>query len=108
MTKIDSQILMLLRKSALIEAACGRIRYSNHGVDEPFCEELMRRPTGDLGKLVAYDYGKDMCDEGIVETRIVDVPAATMRGLVNLNGSFCHSCSFVFCLSVSFCLLVSL
>ena len=84
MTKIDSQILMLLRKSALIEAACGRIRYSNHGVDEPFCEELMRRPTGDLGKLVAYDYGKDMCDEGIVETRIVDVPAATMRGLVNL------------------------
>ena len=45
--KIDSQILMLLRKTALITEACARIRYTNHGQDEPFCLELMRRPEGE-------------------------------------------------------------
>ena len=35
---------------------------------------------GDLVKLVAYNFQKDMCDGGIVETKIVDIPAATLNG----------------------------
>ena len=46
LAKMDSQILMLVRKTALITEACARIRYANHGQDESFCVELMRRPEG--------------------------------------------------------------
>ena len=58
---MDATFLMQSQKETLVTEACQYITYLNRGHEIPECTTLLQDPNKDVGKLIGFDYKKDMC-----------------------------------------------
>ena len=75
---MDATFLMQSHKETLVTEACQYITYLNRGIEEPECTELLKNPNLDVGKLISYDYKKDMCTCSTCQqfVKTLTIPAA--------------------------------
>ena len=79
---LDSIFLLQVHKEALIADACSYITYVQHGKVEDACTKLLENPSLDAGKLISFNYKKDMCDCSSCTRfeKFLPIPAAMNSG----------------------------
>ena len=79
--KQKGKVLFQIHKVVLINNACNMIKYMYFGEEQEYCKEFRKNSFLDVGKLIAFDYNKDIsCPDAYTKRGEFRIPAMVRRG----------------------------